>query len=117
MTEMENHRTISWLGGRDCRLAVRFERLTVVVDDAADPTREIRAGRRARSRTTATLNVHAERRHQKSPDVHERGETSCLEMSTGLADNGIERWTVDTEAMTITFSDRSGAVLMVDQIT
>jgi uncharacterized protein YbcV (DUF1398 family) len=48
---------------------------------------------------------------------HEQGETSYLEMSTGLADSGIERWTVDTHAMTMTFYDRSGGVLLVEQIT
>jgi uncharacterized protein YbcV (DUF1398 family) len=48
---------------------------------------------------------------------HERGETSYLEMSTGLADSGIERWSVDTHAMTMTFYDRSGDALLVEQIT
>jgi Protein of unknown function (DUF1398) len=46
---------------------------------------------------------------------HERGETSYLEMSKGLADSGIERWSVDTHAMT--FYDRSGLALLVEQIT
>lgn len=48
---------------------------------------------------------------------HAQGDTSYLEMSRGLADNGIERWTVDTHAMTMTFYDRSGDVQLVDQIT
>jgi uncharacterized protein YbcV (DUF1398 family) len=48
---------------------------------------------------------------------HERGETSYVEMSTGLADSGVERWTVDSQAMTMTFYDRSGGVLLVEQIT
>jgi len=48
---------------------------------------------------------------------HERGETSYLEMSTGLADCGVERWTVDSQAMTMTFYNRSGDVLLVEQIT
>lgn len=47
---------------------------------------------------------------------HEQGETSYLEMSRGLADSGIERWTVDTQAMIMTFYDRSGDVLLVEQI-
>jgi uncharacterized protein YbcV (DUF1398 family) len=47
---------------------------------------------------------------------HEQGETSYLEMSKGLADSGIERWTVDTHAMTMTFYDRSGDVLLVEKI-
>jgi len=48
---------------------------------------------------------------------HEQGETSYLEMSKGLADRGIERWTVDTHAMTMTFCDRSGDALLVEHIT
>ncbi|HEY1651210.1 MAG TPA: DUF1398 family protein [Acidimicrobiales bacterium] len=47
---------------------------------------------------------------------HERGETSYLEMSIGLADSGIEKWTVDTHAMTMTFYDRSDSVLLVEHI-
>lgn len=47
---------------------------------------------------------------------HERGETSYLEMSRGMADSGIEKWTVDTRTMTMTFYDRSGDVLLVEQI-
>ena len=47
---------------------------------------------------------------------HEQGETNYLEMSKGLADSGVERWTVDTHAMTITFLGRSGEVLLVDQL-
>ena len=47
---------------------------------------------------------------------HERGETSYLQMSEGLAGSGIERWTVDTRAMTMTFYDQSGAALLVEHI-
>jgi uncharacterized protein YbcV (DUF1398 family) len=48
---------------------------------------------------------------------HERGETSYLEMSKGMADSGVERWTVDTHAMTMTFHDRSGELLLAEHIT
>jgi uncharacterized protein YbcV (DUF1398 family) len=48
---------------------------------------------------------------------HERGETSYLEMSKGMADSGVERWTVDTHAMTMTFHDRSGELLLAERIT
>jgi uncharacterized protein YbcV (DUF1398 family) len=48
---------------------------------------------------------------------HEHGETSYLEMSKGLADSGVQRWTVDTHAMTMTFYDTTGVVLLVEQIT
>jgi uncharacterized protein YbcV (DUF1398 family) len=48
---------------------------------------------------------------------HERGKTSYQEISMGLAASGIERWTVDTHAMTMAFYDRAGHVLLVEQIT
>ena len=48
---------------------------------------------------------------------HERGETSYIEMSKGLAASGIERWHVDTRAMTMTFYDRSGEALLVEQVS
>jgi len=44
------------------------------------------------------------------------GETSYLEMSRALAYDGIERWTVDTKAMTMTFSNRAGDALLVESI-
>jgi uncharacterized protein YbcV (DUF1398 family) len=48
---------------------------------------------------------------------HQRGETSYLEMSKAMADSGLEKWTVDTHAMTIAFRDRSGQLLLADEIT
>jgi uncharacterized protein YbcV (DUF1398 family) len=48
---------------------------------------------------------------------HERDETSYLEMSRGLADSGVEGWTVDTHALTMTFHGRSGEVLLAEPIT
>ena len=47
---------------------------------------------------------------------HERGETSYLEMSRGLAQSGIERWSVDCRAMTKTFYDSAGHAVLVEQI-
>ncbi|MFI5040460.1 MAG: DUF1398 domain-containing protein [Acidimicrobiales bacterium] len=47
---------------------------------------------------------------------HEQGETSYVEMSEGLAASGIERWTVDTSAMSMTFYNRSGYAVRVEQI-
>lgn len=48
---------------------------------------------------------------------HERGETSYMEMSRGMADSGVEGWTVDTHAMTMTFHGLSGEVLLAEHIT
>jgi uncharacterized protein YbcV (DUF1398 family) len=42
----------------------------------------------------------------KHLNLHNQGKTSYLEMSKGLADSGIEKWTVDTKEMTITFYDK-----------
>jgi uncharacterized protein YbcV (DUF1398 family) len=47
---------------------------------------------------------------------HERGETSYLEMSRGLAESGIEKWTVDMDKMTMTFYDKAGTEMLVEQI-
>lgn len=61
--------------------------------------------------------------HESDPDGflahlerHEQGETGYLEMSKGLADSGVERWSVDTHAMTMTFYDSCGDALLVEQI-
>jgi uncharacterized protein YbcV (DUF1398 family) len=45
----------------------------------------------------------------------ERSETTYLEMSRGLAQSGIERWTVDTSRMTMTFYDKTGREMLVEQ--
>lgn len=47
---------------------------------------------------------------------HERRETTYLEMSRGLAQSGIEKWTVDTGSMTMTFYDRTGTEMLVEHI-
>jgi uncharacterized protein YbcV (DUF1398 family) len=59
-----------------------------------------------------------------SPPVHEvlpvaetgQRETTYLEMSRGMAQNGIEKWTVDTGRMTMTFYDKTGREMLVEQI-
>ena len=50
-------------------------------------------------------------------DRHERRETTYLEMSRGLAQSGIEKWTVDTGRMTMTFYDKAGREMLVEQIS
>jgi uncharacterized protein YbcV (DUF1398 family) len=47
---------------------------------------------------------------------HEQRQTTYLEMSRGLAESGIEKWTVDTSRMTITFYDKAGGEMLVEQI-
>ena len=48
--------------------------------------------------------------------LHQLGKTSYIEMSTGLAASGVERWTVDTKAMTLTYKDKQGGALVTDAI-
>ena len=40
-----------------------------------------------------------------------------LEMSRGLAQSGIEKWMVDTGRMTMTFSDKAGREIVLEQIS
>ena len=49
--------------------------------------------------------------------LHEQGKTSYVEMSQGLAESGIEKWTVDTTKMTMIFYDKSGSEMLVETIT
>lgn len=48
--------------------------------------------------------------------LHERGETDYLEMSQGLSDSGIEKWSFDTNKMTITYYNREGGELLVESV-
>lgn len=49
--------------------------------------------------------------------LHEQGKTTYMELSKGLAESGVERWTVDTNAMTIAFVDKRGVALVTNPIT
>src|SRR5262249_31461135 len=48
--------------------------------------------------------------------LHEQGKTSYIEMSEGLAESGIEKWTVDTNKMTMIFYDKAGNAMLVESI-
>lgn len=48
---------------------------------------------------------------------HEQRQTTYLEMSIGLAQSGIEKWTVDTGRMTMTFYDKAGREMLVEHIS
>jgi uncharacterized protein YbcV (DUF1398 family) len=48
--------------------------------------------------------------------LHNQHKTSYLEMSQGLAESGIEKWTVDTNRMTMTFYDKAGNEMLVEAI-
>lgn len=49
--------------------------------------------------------------------LHQQHKTSYVEMSQGLADSGIEKWSFDLNAMTIAYYDKAGNELLVDAIT
>jgi uncharacterized protein YbcV (DUF1398 family) len=48
---------------------------------------------------------------------HEQRQTTYLEMSRGLAQSGIGKWTVDTSRMTMTFYDKAGREMLVEPIS
>jgi uncharacterized protein YbcV (DUF1398 family) len=48
--------------------------------------------------------------------LHEQGTTSYIEMSEGLAASGIEKWTVDTRKLTMSFYDKAGNAMLVERI-
>jgi uncharacterized protein YbcV (DUF1398 family) len=48
---------------------------------------------------------------------HERRQTNYLEMSRGLAESGLEKSTVDTGRMTMTFYDKAGREMLVEPIS
>jgi uncharacterized protein YbcV (DUF1398 family) len=52
----------------------------------------------------------------KHLSLHEQGKTDYVEMSQGLADSGIEKWAFDTNQMTITYYDKQGHALLVEDI-
>ena len=52
----------------------------------------------------------------KHLDLHNEGKTTYLEMSQGLADSGVEKWSFDTSKMTMTYYDRSAGEMLVEVI-
>lgn len=48
--------------------------------------------------------------------LHEEGTTSYIEMSEGLAESGIEKWSVDTNEATMIFYDLDGNELLVENL-
>jgi len=48
--------------------------------------------------------------------LHEERKTDYMTMSRGLAESGIEKWTVDTNAATISYCDKKGNQLLIESI-
>ena len=47
---------------------------------------------------------------------HSDGETSYRQMSVGLAESGVAKWVADTRALTMTYCDRAGTILLVETV-
>ena len=52
----------------------------------------------------------------KHLNLHSEQKTTYIEMSKGLAESGIEKWTVDTNNMTMAFYDKAGSELLIEAI-
>jgi uncharacterized protein YbcV (DUF1398 family) len=48
--------------------------------------------------------------------LHEQGKTSYVEMSEGLARSGIDKWTMDTGTLTLTYYDKAGNEMLAERI-
>ena len=48
--------------------------------------------------------------------LHAQKKANYIEMSRGLAESGIEKWVVDTIAVTISYCDKKGNVLLSEKI-
>ena len=49
-------------------------------------------------------------------NLHDQHKTTYPQMSKGLAESGIEKWTVDTNRMMIIFYDKAGNEMLVEAI-
>lgn len=49
-------------------------------------------------------------------NLHEQQKTSYLEMSKGLADSGVKKWTFDTNDLTLTYYDKAENEMLVEAI-
>lgn len=48
--------------------------------------------------------------------LHSEGRTSYVEMSKGLANSGVEKWTFDTNKLTVAYYDKAGNELLVEDV-
>jgi uncharacterized protein YbcV (DUF1398 family) len=60
--------------------------------------------------------VSDSKKAQEHLELHNQGKTSYLEMSRGLAESGVEKWTVDTKTMTFACYDKHGNALLIEAI-
>jgi uncharacterized protein YbcV (DUF1398 family) len=48
--------------------------------------------------------------------AHQQGQTDYMTFCTDCANAGVEKWTVDTEAMTCIYFDKEGKVILEEEI-
>jgi uncharacterized protein YbcV (DUF1398 family) len=64
----------------------------------------------------AIANTGSQEGMKKHLSLHEQGKTSYIEMSQGLAESGIEKWSFDTIKMTIAYKDKQGVDMLVEAL-
>ncbi|ULH15820.1 DUF1398 domain-containing protein [Deinococcus sp. KNUC1210] len=48
--------------------------------------------------------------------IHEQGESTYFELSEGLAESGVNKWTVDTTRASMTYYDKFGNEMLTEEI-
>jgi uncharacterized protein YbcV (DUF1398 family) len=61
-------------------------------------------------------NTTNEKSFNEHLENHTQGRINYLQMTKGLADSGIEKWTFNTVKMTITYIDSQGMAVLVEPI-
>jgi len=75
---------------------------------------EIRSAPRYEPIPVADISDHsAFKRYLK---IHQEGHTNYLQFCVQAGETGVEKWEVDTKAMTCTYYDKAGGEILVEQI-
>lgn len=66
--------------------------------------------------TLTVANTSNREKFMEHLDRHLQGKTSYLEMSKGLAESGIAKWTFDTNRMTATYYDKASNKMLAEEV-
>ncbi len=66
--------------------------------------------------TLTVANTGHREKFMEHLDRHLQGKTSYLEMSKGLAESGVAKWTFDTIRMTVTYYDQAGNEMLAEEV-
>ena len=66
--------------------------------------------------TLTVANTGHREKFMEHLDRHLQGKTSYLEMSKGLAESGVAKWTFDTNRMTATYYDKAGNEMLAEEV-